>query len=70
MYFRMENYADAIADNSASLERNPKSASSLYVRGLAKLQVHDTRSGDQDIAAAKAIDSKIAEIYAGYGMKP
>jgi len=48
--------AEAIADCSVSLDRDPKSASSLFIRGLAKRQVHDTRSGDQDIATAETID--------------
>ena len=61
-------YDDAIKDCSASLIRNPKSASSLYVRGLAKKRNHSETSGDADIAAAKMIDPKIARTYANYGV--
>jgi hypothetical protein len=66
----MAQYDDAIADSSASLERDPKSADSLYVRGLAKRRTHAQASGDVDIAAAKTIDSKIADTYAKYGVTP
>ncbi len=64
------DYERAIADYNASLERAPKSASSLYVRELAKRQKGDQVSGDADIAAAKAIDPKISTAYAGYGVTP
>jgi hypothetical protein len=38
------------------------------VRGTAKLRKGDG-SGDQDIAAAKAIKPDIADDFAGYGVK-
>ena len=66
----MGNYAAAIADDSAALAIDAKSASSLYVRGLARHKSGDAAGGDADIAAAKAIDPKIADTYAGYGVTP
>jgi hypothetical protein len=53
-----------------ALEQDPKLASSLYVRGLARLKTADASNGNADIAAAKAIDPKIADTYAGYGVTP
>lgn len=52
--------------SSASLDRNPKSAAKLYVRGLAKWRNDDTRGGDTDIAAATALDAKIPDTYAKF----
>jgi hypothetical protein len=66
----MARYDKAIADDSASLEVNPKWASALYVRGVAKRRIGEVKSGDADIAAAKAIDSSIDKTYADYGVRP
>lgn len=41
-------------------------AGSLYARGVAKLQSRDANGDNVDIAAAKAIQPNIAEVYAGY----
>jgi tetratricopeptide (TPR) repeat protein len=69
VHFRMANYAAAFKDYDAAVAINPKLASSLYVRGLAKLKLGDA-SGNADIEAAEALDPKIADKYAGYGVKP
>jgi hypothetical protein len=66
----MGKYADAIADDTAALASMPKLAPSLYIRGLAKNKSGDAAGGDADIAAAKAIDPKIADTYTGYGVTP
>ena len=70
VYFRMKRYDEAIADFNKALSRDPKLASSLYVRGLAKRMRHDIPGGDADIAAAKKIEPRVAERYAGFGVKP
>ena len=70
VHFRMGRYDEAIADFDNSLSRDPKSADMLYMRGLAKGVRHDTAGSDADIAEAKEIDPKVAERYAGYGVRP
>ena len=70
VYYRMNNYAAAIGDCSAAIKNNPKESASLYVRGLAERRAGDAASGNADIAAAEAIDPKVADTYAGYGVKP
>jgi Flp pilus assembly protein TadD len=60
---------NAIADFSTALAINPKFASSLYGRGLAKLRKGDRAGADADMAAAKAIKTDITEQLAGYGIK-
>jgi len=68
VYVKREEFYPALTDYNASLEMNPKSAFALYGRGYVKLKKGDA-SGETDIAAAKAIQPKIAEDYAKYGLK-
>jgi len=58
----------AIADYDAALQLSARKASSLYGRGIAKLRIGDA-GGHNDIADAKAIDSRIAEEFARYGVR-
>lgn len=70
VFFRRGDYHDAIRDCDAVLAQRPKFARSLYVRGLSRLKARGAAGGDADIAAAKAIDPKIADEYARYGVTP
>ena len=47
-----------------------ETATSLFVRGIAKFKKSDIEAGNTDIAAAKAIQADIAEEFAKYGVKP
>ena len=67
---RRERYADARGEADKALAVFARRAPSLYLRGLAKRKTGDTRSGDADIAAAKALDAGIADEYAKYGVVP
>jgi tetratricopeptide (TPR) repeat protein len=58
----------AIADYDAALATMPQNAYALYGRGLAKLKKADA-DGNDDISAAKAINSDIALEFARYGLK-
>jgi len=60
---------NAIADYDAALRINPKHASSLYGRGLAKRRSGNVSGGDGDIAAAKLIQPDIADEFASYGLR-
>jgi hypothetical protein len=66
----MNRYDKAIADCDNALSRDPKLAGTLYVRGLAKRRRYHVAGGDADIAAAMRSDPKVAERYAGYGVRP
>jgi hypothetical protein len=59
----------AIDDYSSALRFDPKLASSIYGRGLAKLKKGDTTDGNADIAEAKAIEANIVEGFARYGVQ-
>ena len=70
VYFRLERYADAIADFDEVLTRAPKAAEALFVRGLCKRRLGDTTAGDADVMAAKATDPQIATFLARFGVLP
>lgn len=60
----------AYADYAHAVELAPKYASGLFGRGVSQRRLGRTADGDADIAAAKAIDPKIAETYAKNGVTP
>jgi hypothetical protein len=64
----MGQWDSAIDDYSSALRFDPKLASSLYGRGLAKLKKGETADGNADIAEAKAIEANI-EDFARYGVQ-
>jgi tetratricopeptide (TPR) repeat protein len=70
VYFRMGNYPAAISDCDTALRKKPELASSLYIRGLAKEKSGDVAGGQTDISEAKKLDSRIADLYALYGINP
>jgi Flp pilus assembly protein TadD len=51
------------------LRFNPRQASSLYGRGVAKLRIGRVQEGQQDIAAAKALHANIADEFANLGVR-
>jgi tetratricopeptide (TPR) repeat protein len=59
----------AIADYDAALRINPRQASSLYGRGIAKIRGGDVAIGERDISAAKALQSNIADEFATLGIR-
>jgi tetratricopeptide (TPR) repeat protein len=69
VYLRLGRFDEAIADYDASLKRAPKNSLALFGRGIAKQRLGQTVQSSVDIAAAKAIDSDIAEVFSSYGVK-
>jgi tetratricopeptide (TPR) repeat protein len=68
-YLKMGQWDLAIDDYSSALRFDPKMASSLYGRGLAKLRKGDTTGGNADIAAAKTIEADIVGEFARYDVQ-
>ena len=68
--FRLARFDRAVADADAALASHQATPRTLYVRGVAKRKLGDAAAGDADIAAAKALDPKIVETAAGYGVSP
>jgi hypothetical protein len=66
--FKLGALEQTIAGYSAAIAQNTRDAGSLYARGIAKLKSGTADGGNVDIGAAKAINSDIAEVYAGYGV--
>lgn len=67
---RLKAYALAIADCTAAVTANPMSASSHYLRGVAKVRAGDVMGGDADIDSARVRDPDVAQTFANYGVKP
>jgi tetratricopeptide (TPR) repeat protein len=67
---RLKQFDLAVADYDDALRLNPKAASSLYARGLAKRLRGDAVQGDADIASAKALKADVAQSYARIGLAP
>ena len=68
-YLRMGRYDRSIASYDRLLQFRPRAAESLYGRGLAKKKSGDLKGGELDIAAATAIDPRIAAVFANYGVQ-
>jgi lipoprotein NlpI len=68
VFLKMTNFDAAVSDFDAALRLDPRLAFALYGRGIAKLRNEDA-SGEADIAAAKALQSDIAQEYARYGVQ-
>jgi tetratricopeptide (TPR) repeat protein len=68
VFLKMTNFDAAVSDFDTALRIDPKLAFALYGRGIAKVRNEDT-TGEQDISAAKALQSDIAREYARYGIQ-
>jgi tetratricopeptide (TPR) repeat protein len=65
---RMDDFDHAIADYSAALKLQPRSAVALYGRGLAETHKQKTAAAEEDIAAATALAPHIAEEFKKRGV--
>ena len=70
VYLRRGEYDRAIDDYDAALKLRPNLAWALYGRGVARLFKGEAAAGDADIAAAKALAPRIAEITRARGIAP
>jgi tetratricopeptide (TPR) repeat protein len=69
VHFRLKQFREAIHDYDAAISKNPKVASSFYVRGFAKRELGDVVGGEADIAKGKSLDAHVVTRYAGFGVK-
>jgi tetratricopeptide (TPR) repeat protein len=69
IYLKMGQLGAAIDDYSSALRSEPKLASALYGRGLAKLKQGDKAGGNTDISAATAIQGNIGDDFTRYGVR-
>ncbi|WP_395335972.1 aspartyl protease family protein [Novosphingobium sp. BL-8H] len=68
IYYRRQDYASAIADETAALAKSPQLAAALFTRGLARVASGDEAGGAADIASARKIRPMIDRDYAAYGL--
>lgn len=62
-------YSESISDYNAALQIEPKKVSALYGRGMAETRSGKAAAGKRDIDAAKALQSNVADEFAGYGIR-
>lgn len=67
---RLNKFEDAIKDANQALKIKPKLASSLFVRGIARIRLGQKEEGNADIAAAKEFEPDVEQRYANWGVKP
>ena len=68
-YLKLRQWQAAIADYNSALALDPKLASSLYGRGMARLRSGDPAAGKADIAAAISVEADIERMFAQYRVK-
>jgi tetratricopeptide (TPR) repeat protein len=68
VHLKMGLASEAIADYDAALRIRPNRAAALYGRGLGKVRLGRTAEGNSDIAAAKGLNTRVGEEFAGYGL--
>ena len=69
MNLKLGKTKEAIADYDLALRVNPKHASALYGRGLAKVRSGSLSAGNHDILLAKQIQPGIVEEFVKYGVR-
>ena len=69
IYLKMGQFDSAISDYSSALRIEPKMASALYGRGLARIKKGDTAGGTADVEAAKKLETKVADDFSSYGVR-
>jgi len=67
---RLSRLDEAIQDYDAALKLQPRLLSSLFGRGIAKQRKGAAEDAKSDLAAARAIDSKIDAQFAVYDLAP
>ncbi len=69
VHFRRGEFDLALVDYDAALRLFPRSASTLYMRGLAKQRAGDPATGAADIKRALKIDPRIADLWKRRGVE-
>jgi tetratricopeptide (TPR) repeat protein len=67
VHVRQDRLEDAMSDYARAIALNPKNAEALFGRGVVRLRMSD-QGGHADIAAAQAINPKIAGVMALLGI--
>jgi TonB family protein len=65
---RLGRYGEALDSYNEALKSAPTEFNSLYGRAIAEQRQHDTQRADADVAAALALDARVAESFSAYGV--
>lgn len=65
---RLGRYAEALESYDAAVKYRPFEPDTLYCRGLVRRHLGDGLGADADIEAALALQSRVDEVVAGYGL--
>ncbi|HEY3639032.1 MAG TPA: tetratricopeptide repeat protein [Rhizomicrobium sp.] len=68
--FRLANWTAALGEFDIVLSTHPNAADTLYMKGVVERRTGHASAGDTDIAAARTIDTAVADRYARYGILP
>jgi tetratricopeptide (TPR) repeat protein len=68
VYFRMGQYDKAISDYEDALKKQPRAASPMYGKGLAKVKKGQVEEGRAEMQAALALDPSLAQRARLYGL--
>lgn len=68
--FRGCRFKEALDRYNQAIVLQPKTAASMYGRGLTKLRLGDDKGGREDLAAAKVINPKVDEELSEAGILP
>ena len=69
IYLKLGQLDFAIQDYNSALRIEPKMASALFGRGLARIKKGDTAGGNADVEAAKKLETKVADDFSSYGVR-
>lgn len=70
VHLRASRFDAARTDLDEALSPRPDWQGALYLRGVVRRRKGDTKGGDADLAAARAIAPRIADDYDRWGIKP
>jgi hypothetical protein len=67
--YRLHRTDAALDDLRAALASEPGYATSLYLRGVIRLEQGD-KAGDEDIAQASRVSGNVGRLFSRFGIKP
>ena len=70
VHFRRGEFAAALQNYNVVLKKFPRSATTLYMRGVVERRLGDTATGDADIARAVKMEPDTAERWTRRGVTP
>ena len=69
IYLKLGDPAIAIVEYNAALDVDPNRSLALYGRGVARVRMGQTKDGEADQAAARALNPSVERQFAPYGVK-